>query len=560
MKVTKDQYIQDAQSLSAAYLINNIDEGFNTWKSTPWSNQIDFSTFCQHILPYRIQNEPISNWRKILRKKYAPYIVNIQSAEEAFILIYNKVMDEFKKGENDYPHQMDILMLDRIMKGNCMDRSLYMTSVMRALSIPAAYDYVPYWANFTSNGHSWVAYIRNDSTFIPTNDRQSLELYGVIDASHFYQKTHNYNTQELAYNVDSVKRAGKVFRSGYAIRQDHLTFIQESKEEIPSLFIDPFLEDVSAQYGLSESRVFTTSTQQNIYLCNFIAGKSWQPVQISKAINGRLSLNNLNKNVVYLAATYSAGHFIAIAPPFYINSLGNIHEFKPDQIKKVKIKLYRKHVLTCHWTDRWSPFLGGKFEGSNSPNFDRSDVLYEINKLPTGIEYIIFSTPKKHRYIRFVAPKDSDPNFAEIKFLGKSSLSDTVKHVLSGKLLSEGINEISLNRGMDGDYATFFRMTNTPGIPKKNYWFGYDLGTHNTSLFTGVEFCPINDQNMIEPGNLYELFYFENKWISIGHQVATENYLIFDNVPSGSLLWLKNKTKGKEERIFTYIDDKQKWW
>lgn len=163
-----------------------------------------------------------------------------------------------------------------------------------------------------------------------------MELYGVIDASHFYQKTHNYNTQELAYNVDSVKRAGKVFRSGYAIRQDHLTFIQESKEEIPSLFIDPFLEDVSAQYGLSESRVFTTSTQQNIYLCNFIAGKSWQPVQISKAINGRLSLNNLNKNVVYLAATYSAGHFIAIAPPFYINSLGNIHEFKPDQIKKSK--------------------------------------------------------------------------------------------------------------------------------------------------------------------------------------------------------------------------------
>ncbi len=30
--------------------------------------------------------------------------------------------------------------------------------------------------------------------------------------------------------------------------------------------------------------------------------------------------------------------------------------------------------------------------------------------------------------------------------------------------------------------------------------------------------------------------------------------------PKGALLWLKNHTQGKEERIFTYEDGKQVWW
>lgn len=31
-------------------------------------------------------------------------------------------------------------------------------------------------------------------------------------------------------------------------------------------------------------------------------------------------------------------------------------------------------------------------------------------------------------------------------------------------------------------------------------------------------------------------------------------------LPKGALLWLKNHTQGKEERIFTYEDGKQVWW
>jgi len=37
-------------------------------------------------------------------------------------------------------------------------------------------------------------------------------------------------------------------------------------------------------------------------------------------------------------------------------------------------------------------------------------------------------------------------------------------------------------------------------------------------------------------------------------------YLQYDNVPENSLLLLRNHTKGREERIFTYENGKQVWW
>ena len=69
-----------------------------------------------------------------------------------------------------------------------------------------------------------------------------------------------------------------------------------------------------------------------------------------------------------------------------------------------------------------------------------------------------------------------------------------------------------------------------------------------------------NDANFIETGHLYELLYYDMGWKSLGKQVAEKNYLIYNNVPENAILWLKDHTKGKEERIFTYENDRQKWW
>ncbi|GHT71304.1 hypothetical protein FACS189455_2790 [Bacteroidia bacterium] len=76
-----------------------------------------------------------------------------------------------------------------------------------------------------------------------------------------------------------------------------------------------------------------------------------------------------------------------------------------------------------------------------------------------------------------------------------------------------------------------------------------------------IALLPVNDDNHIAEDELYELYYFAGKWVSLGQKTGDSNfYLRYDNVPENSLLLLKNHTKGKEERIFTYENNKQVWW
>lgn len=58
----------------------------------------------------------------------------------------------------------------------------------------------------------------------------------------------------------------------------------------------------------------------------------------------------------------------------------------------------------------------------------------------------------------------------------------------------------------------------------------------------------------------YELFYWNNSWVSLGKKIATDYSLNYDNVPFNALLLLKCTTEGKENRIFTWEDNGQRWW
>lgn len=60
----------DIENITADYLIKNIEEACSIWHSVPWSHDYDISFFYEYVLPYRLLNEEISDWRTLIFQDY----------------------------------------------------------------------------------------------------------------------------------------------------------------------------------------------------------------------------------------------------------------------------------------------------------------------------------------------------------------------------------------------------------------------------------------------------------------------------------------------------------
>ncbi|WP_262249660.1 hypothetical protein [Parapedobacter soli] len=113
---------------------------------------------------------------------------------------------------------------------------------------------------------------------------------------------------------------------------------------------------------------------------------------------------------------------------------------------------------------------------------------------------------------------------------------------------------------MSSGYRAQLVVTGSPLFFVHDNWVG--LAFSRPEKIEKLRFLCRNDDNFIKLGELYELFYWNGvEWESLGLRKGdTNKFLHFDRVPRGSLLLLRNHTKGKEERPFTYEREQQVWW
>src|SRR6202012_5617236 len=137
-------------------------------------------------------------------------------------------------------------------------------------------------------------------------------------------------------------------------------------------------------------------------------------------------------------------------------------------------------------------------------------LLDSIERYPFYMNEVTVRDLKHYRYLRYVAPhtdvQESD-NIAEVQFYEAGS-----DEMLGGKFIgSEGSPGHEIARAFDNNMDTYYE--NKGG---KNGWIGIDLGEKSTVKVAKIRFCPRNDTNCIIPGQDYELFYWDEDWISLG--------------------------------------------
>ena len=74
-----------------------------------------------------------------------------------------------------------------------------------------------------------------------------------------------------------------------------------------------------------------------------------------------------------------------------------------------------------------------------------------------------------------------------------------------------------------------------------------------------VLYTPRNRDNYIRPGDIYELYYCDRYWKSAGRIKATVDSLVYRGIPQNVLLFLRNHTRGVDERVFVYEKGEQLW-
>jgi hypothetical protein len=161
---------------------------------------------------------------------------------------------------------------------------------------------------------------------------------------------------------------------------------------------------------------------------------------------------------------------------------------------------------------------------------------------------------KKYRYLRYVGSVGSYTNVAEIEFYSREN--DLYNKLFGNIIGTEDYrsDKCTKEAAFDGNIMTYFATALDSGG-----WVGLDLG--KPQKIDRICYLSRNDDNGIRPGDVYELFYWDaGKWNSLGRKTADDFVLKYDNCPVGALFLLRNHTRGVEERIFTYENDKQVWW
>lgn len=532
----------DAEALSEEFLRTNIEQAFQAWQESAWREEVSFDAFCQYILPYRAKDEMLpsaAGWRDSLRREYYPLIAGEKDMRKAFVRLRDRVWEQVGSGSTDVPNIINVLDLKRQRKTNCIQCSVLFCQVLRAVGIPAAIDGVVRWANISRTGHSWVALVRSDGTYTVQDEDSVARMHEPLDAS-------SYNTLPRAlqdYPVEGLfhKTYANIVRSHYAPlpEMSHLDW----GWELLSAYMNPFSVSVSGDYRTTGTlEVDVPSAARNAYLCIFATGKGWIPVAYARVKNRKACFQDMGEGVIYLPVVYQGSDACAVEPPFLWQD-GEKKTYKPDTLRRQTVTLARKYPLTGSFLNRWTRYMGGRFEGSLYKDFHLCDTLYTIAATPGFRREVTVDTPNRYRYVRFVAPEQCNVPLTEVEcYAGKRKLKGTA--------FGEGIKEVK--RAFDGD--TFTSVGKSEGC----YVVGIDFG--QPEELTKIVYTPENDGNYIIPDNEYELFYFDGRWVSLGRQHTDTHTLTYDNVPAEAVLWLRNLTKGVEERIFIYKEGRQVWY
>lgn len=358
----------DSEYITEKILIENIDRAFNAWNS-PWNRNLTFDNFCDYLLPYRVQDEPLEDWGQNYHKKFS-YLQKNNSTDicnntNSYLKTWFFSSFSFEdRTELNYCLSPSQLLFRK--QGNCQDLCNLSVYVMRTLGLACSIDFTPAWAT-SSYSHFWCTYINENGEHRPFEG-----VTGVGD------------------NFVVYREPSKVYRITY--RNQNKTLANRiPKIEIPNGHLQmKNIIDVTSNYWRTTSITcnITKSTNNNISYVGVFNALTWKPVDWAEVINKKATFHDLSVGAVYIPLVYENGKIYPAGNPTLIHTDKSVKEFIPDYKRKINITIpestkyliYRtgKKYTLFFWDGKWIRNLTKIADETKKLSFDNipANTLY----------------------------------------------------------------------------------------------------------------------------------------------------------------------------------------
>lgn len=530
LNLYKQRKIYDSKIITADYLIENIDIAYRLWKERSWNKSLSFEEFCEYLLPYRISSEPLERWRKPYMDKYGTILDSLYKGSDMVkaaqsLSEYIAQKEKIVFNSDFYPLNPGPIFYYNYKCGSCVDLKDIAIYLLRSVGIPCAGHFYITSPNEGTGGHTWAV----------IKDTTGLDV--------LFQ-----TPGKVGRNIEMEFKKGKVYEMRFAPDPDKL----DLKADIPDFFLDPFILDISVKYtGCNSFKIKLHETNNRYVFLGVHTDNRTTLIDYAKIINNQAIFTNIEPDLIYQFFFINRGILRPAHYPILLKKDNQYKLFEP-QSDTENIFLYRKFPYP-QWLFNYVNFMyGATIEASNDSSFYNILFKYQIkDSIKNIITQTIYPTNKKIRYLRFRSPKNRKIDIAEFKVFSKNDPIHSLKNILvSGSAAANLYKNGQLENVIDNNPLTFYMSIDTGAIVK------LDLGQEY--VLSKIQITPHTDDNFIRIGDVYELFYHNGKngWITLGVKKAVNESLNY-TVPVNALLWLKNKTQGREEQVFYIREGKQ---
>lgn len=527
--------VYDCRVISAKEIIDNIERAYAQREARKWNRNLSDADFNDFLLPHRIGDERLSDWRSLYLARYGAVLDSLYPGGDDVLraaeIIFNTFQEEgFKYNAcSQWPHRTAADLFRTPRAGGCRDACDVQLYALRSVGIPCAID--TYFACLSSTtSHQWVVVLDNvTGRFIPLS---------------------GHMTRDGVRHGDEWRKMAKVYRFMPGVQQDRVEHVSGNLK-LPSPIRSAFLKDVTSEYYPADTLTFEIDNPEGrqVTLGVFHAGE-WMAIDYAaESDRKRAVFHNVEPGGLYVPLVHDekSGRQVACGQPV---------EFGKDRSVRPLYPARRRERVTLEMKMPFMPWLydwfsrgvaGGYLETSADAGFRNAERGATFPDTLERNMHLTWFSPRKSRYVRLTVPGRDEILIGELEIYADSACRKPIPYKAVTRF-GDTYHPENMN---DGDPVTFF------AVPLSMRSIVLDTGS--LQEIEAIKFVPRNNDNFVWPYHKYQLMYFDSpeKGWQVADTKVSDGHTIEMEAPQGALLWLRDLTKGHEEEIFLYCDGHQ---